>query len=546
MISFFAFAAFLNFVVSFFLGIFVYFVRPKHDKGKFFILYFWAVALWSFGYYMWQIADNAGSALFWCRFLMSGAIFIPVFYFNFILDFLSKHIRKKNQLYFFYVLAFIFSLINLTDFFVKNVENKLNFIYWPNAGVLYLPFLIYFLTIVCYGWYLLLTAFKKEKDRVNRQQIKYFLLGTGIGFFGGLTNYPLWYDIPILPYGNILVTFGVIFVAIALFKYRLFETRVILTEFLVGMMGLVLIFLPFLMPTAGLKILTSLVFTLFCFFGYYLIRAVHRESRRREDAETIASRERILRREAEVLAADLRRLDRAKTQFLLSTQHHLRSPLSVINGYLSMINEESYGKITKKSKEKVGACLEANKKLIRLVDELLDVAHFQMNNSAAEKEPVDAVALAAQIVADLAPAAEAKNLYLKFKKTEVPIPEIMLNPRGIKEALYNIVDNAIKYTQTGGVIVLVSVFGEKLRIEIKDTGIGLNEKDREGIFGRVFERCERAKGANVEGKGIGLYLAAQIIANNGGKISVESEGWGKGSKFIIDLPMEDCDSGVKS
>ncbi|HOI96880.1 MAG TPA: HAMP domain-containing sensor histidine kinase [Candidatus Pacearchaeota archaeon] len=322
--------------------------------------------------------------------------------------------------------------------------------------------------------------------------------------------------------------------------------EVLLTEFLIGTMGLILFVLPFLMPSIVLKILTFLVFALFCFFGYYLIRAVHRESRRREDAETIASRERILRREAEVLAADLRRLDRAKTQFLLSTQHHLRSPLSVINGYLSMINEESYGKITKKSKEKVGACLEANKKLIRLVDELLDVAHFQMNNSAAEKEPVDAVALAAQIVADLAPAAEAKNLYLKFKKTEVPIPEIMLNPRGIKEALYNIVDNAIKYTQTGGVIVLISVFGEKLRMEIKDTGIGLSEKDREGIFGRVFERCEGAKGANVEGKGIGLYLAAQIIANNGGKISVESEGWGKGSKFIIDLPMEDHDSGVKS
>jgi len=148
------------------------------------------------------------------------------------------------------------------------------------------------------------------------------------------------------------------------------------------------------------------------------------------------------------------------------------------------------------------------------------------------------VALAAQIVADLKPAAEVKNLYLKFKKPEAPIPEIMLNPRGIKEALYNIVDNAIKYTQTGGVVVLISVFGEKLRIEIKDTGIGMNEKDREGLFGRVFERCERAKEANVEGKGIGLYLAAQIIANNGGEISVESEGWGKGSKFIIDLPME--------
>jgi len=159
---------------------------------------------------------------------------------------------------------------------------------------------------------------------------------------------------------------------------------------------------------------------------------------------------------------------------------------------------------------------------------------------------VDAVALAAQIVAELRPAAEAKNLYLKFKKPPAPIPEIMLNPQGIKEALYNIVDNAIKYTQTGGVIVSISISGAKLRIVIKDTGIGLNEKDREGLFNRVFERCERAKDANIEGKGIGLYLAAQIIADNGGAISVESEGWEKGSKFIVDLPMDGRDTGAKS
>ncbi len=538
MISFFAFAAFLNFIVSFFLGIFVCFVLPNRNKGVFFIFYFWAVAFWSFGYYMWQTADSADLALFWCRFLMFGAIFIPVFYLNFILDFLNSNSRRRYFLYFLYFLAIIFSSINLTDSFVKNVEVKLGFPYWPNPGIFYLPFLAYFLLIVCYGWYLLLMAIRREKDRVVKQQIKYFLLGTGIGFFGGLTNYPLWYDIPILPYGNILVFIGVIFVAIALFKYRLFQTKVILTEFLVGMMGLVLILLPFLMPTFSLRFLTALVFILFCFFGYYLIKTVHRESRRREDAETIAARERILRREAEVLAADLRRLDQAKTQFLLSTQHHLRSPLSVIQGYLSMIGEGSYGKITKKSKEKIDAVLEANRKLIRSVDELLNVAHFQMNKGAVAKESVDAIALISQVIADLEPTAKNKKLYLKFKKPTAPIPKILLDGRGIKEAIYNIVDNAIKYTQVGGVDVVMAVIGDKLRISIKDTGIGLNEKDREGLFSRIFERGEKAKSVNIEGKGIGLYLSAQIIANNGGTIRVESPGWGKGSEFIIDLPME--------
>jgi len=293
-----------------------------------------------------------------------------------------------------------------------------------------------------------------------------------------------------------------------------------------------------LMPATGLKVLTSLVFVLFCFFGYYFIKITHRESRRREDAETIASRERILRREAEILAADLKRLDTAKTQFLLSTQHHLRSPLSVIQGYLSMIGEGSYGKIPKKAKEKIDASLEADRKLIHLVDELLDVAHFQMNKGAAAKEPVNVVDLIAGAIDDLKTAAAAKELYLNFKKPSVPIPLVLLNARGIREAIYNIVDNAIKYTQTGGIAVSMSVVGDQLRISVKDTGIGIDEKDLQGLFGRIFERGEKAKSVNIDGKGIGLYLSAQIIINNGGNIRVESKGLGEGSEFIIDLPMQ--------
>jgi signal transduction histidine kinase len=76
----------------------------------------------------------------------------------------------------------------------------------------------------------------------------------------------------------------------------------------------------------------------------------------------------------------------------------------------------------------------------------------------------------------------------------------------------------------------------KLRVSVADTGIGMNEKGREGLFSRVFERGANAKNFNVNGKGIGLYLAAQMIVNNGGAIRVESGGLGKGSEFIIELP----------
>ncbi len=527
----------INAITSTVLGFFVLFINRQNKLNRAFSRFCFAVAFWSWTYCFWPLSSIKEDVLFWFQVLHIGAILIPATYLHFVFAFLDLEKKRKKIIFLNYLLSIFFLTTVFSPLFISDMVPKYPFPYWAVPGALYHFFLLYFFGLTLYCWIMLYRA-RKEFTGEKRMQLKYILIGTFIGFLGGSTNYFLWYDVPIPPYGNGLVIFYIILSAIAVARYHLFEMRLIFTEMMVAAMAVMLLVLPFLMPTTGLKILTSLVFVLFCFFGYYLIRAVHRESRRREDAETIASRERILRREAEILAADLRRLDRAKTQFLLSTQHHLRSPLSVINGYLSMIDEGSYGKITKKSKEKIGACLEANKKLIRLVDELLDVAHFQMNKSAAAKEPVDAVALAAQVVADLKPAAEVKNLYLKFKKPEVPIPEIMLNPRGIKEAIYNIVDNAIKYTQAGGVIVLISVSEAKLRIAIKDTGIGLNEKDREGLFSRVFERCERAQDANIEGKGIGLYLAAQIVANNGGEISVESEGWGKGSKFIIDLPME--------
>jgi signal transduction histidine kinase len=338
---------------------------------------------------------------------------------------------------------------------------------------------------------------------------------------------------------------------LAITKYHLFNTKVILTELLVIFMGFVLLAVPFSMPTITLKILTGVVFVLFCIFGYYLIEVAHKENERREfaekiaaeervlreDAEAMAGRERVLRREAEKLAGELKRLDAAKTQFLLSTQHHLRSPLSVIQGYLSMIGEGDYGKISAKAKEKIDASLGETQKLIRLVNDLLDVAHFQMNKDTTVKELTDIVNLIGGVAADLENSALSKKIYLRFKKPETPIAEVAIDSRGIREAIYNIIDNAIKYTQEGGVTVAVGAATNKLRISVADTGIGMDEKDRQGLFGRTFERGEKAKTANVNGKGIGLYLAAQMIINNGGTIRVESQGLGKGSQFIIELPI---------
>jgi len=308
-------------------------------------------------------------------------------------------------------------------------------------------------------------------------------------------------------------------------------------EILVFAIGLILFLLPFLLPSGVSRILTIFVFVLFCVFAYYLVRATHDESRHREEAEMIAAHEHVLRQQAEDLANNLKHLDSAKTQFLLSTQHHLRSPLSIIQGYLSMINEGNYGKVPARAREKIVASLEATQKLIQLVNDLLDIAHFQMDKGEVAKEPSDVVKLIAAIVADFEKPALEKKIFLHFNVPAAPIALVNVNAHGIREAIYNIVDNAIKYTQKGGVAISVGAVSGKLRVSVADTGIGMNDKDRRGLFNRTFERGEKAKTVNVNGKGIGLYLAAQMIMSNGGTIRAESQGWGKGTEFIIELPL---------
>ncbi|MFA6375819.1 MAG: HAMP domain-containing sensor histidine kinase [Candidatus Paceibacterota bacterium] len=235
---------------------------------------------------------------------------------------------------------------------------------------------------------------------------------------------------------------------------------------------------------------------------------------------------------------ELKRLSEVKNQFLLSTQHHLRSPLTVIQGYLSMISEGDYGKIPKRVDEKIKASLGATRNLIHLVNELLDVAHFQMDKGVVVKKPTDVIELIGGIISDLESVANNKGIYLKLARPIFPVDLINVDPNGIREAMYNIVDNAIKYTQNGGVSISIGVISDWLRITVADTGIGIDPNDKSDIFNRIFERGDKAKEVNVNGKGIGLYLAAQMVNSNGGKIRVKSAGIGKGTVFTIDLPLK--------
>jgi len=141
-----------------------------------------------------------------------------------------------------------------------------------------------------------------------------------------------------------------------------------------------------------------------------------------------------------------------------------------------------------------------------------------------------------EVVEELQFEAEYRDIYLKLQKIG-KIPKIKADSEKLKVGLFNIVDNAIKYTRKGGVTVALQKVGANVQISVKDTGIGLDSEKAKVLFKSAFERGKEAKKVHSYGRGIGVYITGHIIKAHHGRIWAESEGEDKGSTFFIELPI---------
>jgi len=235
---------------------------------------------------------------------------------------------------------------------------------------------------------------------------------------------------------------------------------------------------------------------------------------------------------------ELKHLDENKTDFMLITQHHLRTPLSVNNGFIDLMLNGIFGKIPPKIKDVILRLSESTQKEIDVVNELLDVSSYQIGKDMIHLDhPIDFEALMNETLKDLTAEAESHNIYLKYEK-QGDIPKIPADRMKLKLVLTNVIDNCIKYTAKGGVTVNMEVKNDKLLISVTDTGIGLSDEVIQNLFKQSFHRGEQAKKLFAVGKGLGLYLSGKIIEGHHGRIWAESRGDGKGSAFYIELPVK--------
>jgi len=301
------------------------------------------------------------------------------------------------------------------------------------------------------------------------------------------------------------------------------------------------------------KLLVIALFTLIIVYGYFfnkstnsIIKANFAQKEARKALEELSKnlQRKVAEQTKELKAAyqvekkakeELEKLNEAKSQFMLATQHHLRTPLTSMQGYIDLLLTGTFGKVSKKVEEALKKLEKSTKNEIKVVEELLSISQFQLGEKVVTlSADVKIEDILEEVVEHTKSEVEKKGIFLRVKKPE-KIPRIKGDEAKLRVALTNIVDNAVKYTQEGGITIKLEPEKNKLKIIIKDTGIGIDKKEISNLFSRTFERSKKAQKLFATGRGIGLYISAKIIEAHKGKIWAESEGKSKGSTFYIEL-----------
>ncbi len=252
-------------------------------------------------------------------------------------------------------------------------------------------------------------------------------------------------------------------------------------------------------------------------------------------------------------------IDKAKTEFVSLASHQLRTPLSTINWYTEMLLSGDAGEVNENQKKYLEEAYNASKRMVELVNSLLNVSRLEMGTFVVEPELTDVMALAKSVADELKLLADQKKISLKLSCVD-NLPKIQADPKLLRMVLSNLLSNSVKYTPEKGEVKMdLSVVkgngkvgnkqipADSLLCTVADTGYGIPKSQQDKIFTKLF-RADNVREKDAEGTGLGLYIVKSIIDHSNGMIwfeSVENKpaspktaSRGGGTTFYVILPLE--------
>lgn len=354
----------------------------------------------------------------------------------------------------------------------------------------------------------------------------FFLLSfSGANILGSITG--RW---EILQYGLFGMPVFLIFLAYLIVRYKAFNMKLFGVQVLVSALIILIGAQLFFVKTTVNFFLTPSTFLIAVVFGIMLIRSVRQEIERKEELQTMADR-------LAVANDQLRKLDSSKSEFISIASHQLRTPLTAIKGFVSLLLEGSYGVVPGPISDVLNKIYTSNERIIQLVENLLSISRIESGKIQYEYADVRVEDMLSELRDTFMISAKKKELELVFDEVKTPLPLVWVDRQKALEVISNLIDNALKYTSAGNVTVRVEAVAGAVRVAVADTGIGMSADTMPYLFVK-FSRGKDVGRLHANGTGLGLYVGKQMIEAQGGRIWAESAGEGKGSTFFVELPVK--------
>jgi signal transduction histidine kinase len=342
---------------------------------------------------------------------------------------------------------------------------------------------------------------------------------------------PAFFDNPsFIKFGAVFIFPFIAAASLVLLRYRFLNAKAVTIALLTGFLAIAIFGEVVFSKDTHVLLYRLSEFLLVIIFGVLLIRGVTKEVQQREEIQHLAD-------SLKAANARLKELDKLKSQFLSIASHDLRAPLTVIRNFLSLLMDGTYGKLPAAAAEGMHQVFDRATDMAKSVDTYLNVSRIEQGRMKYDFINVELVPMVENAFKAFAPNAEKKGLKFSLTVSDgLRGKKAKLDVAKMNEVLNNLLDNSIKYTPSGSISATFEPRGSVARLTISDTGVGMSAATIGKLF-KLFSTGEESRKINTSSTGVGLYITKSHVEAHGGKIWAESDGEGKGSRFLLELPL---------
>lgn len=538
-------------LINFLLGVFIFRRTEKNPQSSAFLAFAVSISVWIFCNFLLRISPS----LSMLRVSYSLGLVVATVALVWTFFFLKKDLH--------YTVKFIlipFSVVfSLVTFFTEAIVFKLDSVstwgYVGEVGKLFPLYSTYFSVIIILIVLNLVSGYRSTNTEIPKQQISIILFGlfifAGASFWVSFVLPSFFHTLEFTTIDNFSSSFFLLAISFAILKYHLFNIKLILVEIAVLLLNLFLFLNVFTSNVRADFILNSSIFVGILFFSIFLLRGIYKDIRDRGRIEELAY-------EMEVSNEKLKMMEQSKTEFISIASHQLRTPLTVIKGYASMILEGTFGPLTERARDAVEKLYKSSEKIVDLVADLLTVSRLEQGRLTPSFEPVEMTKFMGETLTEESENIKDAGLEISFDTNISKQFLVNIDEKKFKQVIKHLLANAIQYTASPGTIsvsISEDMSTQKIIIAISDTGVGMTARQiREIIehfnlnvnvlnkeieaYGKIRDKVSGTLVGRSDSKtpGIGLYIAQEILRAHKGKLRIESSGENRGSTFIVELP----------